>query len=674
MKRFKWSILVFLGIGMIFICYPGVMKSAYAVDKGTVELIEDAYKNGEIDYETNLIYKVQTIRHPENIPAKYRAKVERIQKSATPILLEVRNSWTGLSPQTQATLKTLLARPVRAFSYDSPEGHYKIHYDTTGTNAVPTTDANSNGIPDYVENLALYADSSYRTEITYLGYRIPPSDGSAGGDSKYDIYTENMPYYGYTQPELPGPQPWNDYTSYISVHNNFIGFPPNTDPEGNQKGAMKVTVAHEYFHAVQFGYDVYEAEWFMEISSTWMETIAYHTVNDNYNYLPYFFNYPNVSLQATTIHEYAAFIWNMYLSTDFGNDIIRDIWERCITGSAINEIDNALKARGSSRDKEFKEFSVWNYITGARNDGLHFPDASNYPLIKLMRTHSTYPVNGNTSSMTPDNLSSNYIQFNPTGNPVDLNIKFNGQTSYLWALKALGVKINGTYSYAEFEIPLDDTGYGEGSIPNLENYNYVILIPSVLSTSGTNLNFTYSAWLTPADTVHKVDVTSSPNKQVVNASTDTSYFFIHNTGLVTDTFSIVTSDKRAWLQNPGSFADTLAPGEIDTFSTISKIPYNAVLNTADSVKLISSSLSNPLVKDSSSVILTVIAVRGDANNNGSITVGDAVFLIAYLFKGGPAPQYYGAGDANCDGQITIADVVYLISYLFKSGPQPCFSG
>jgi hypothetical protein len=98
------------------------------------------------------------------------------------------------------------------------------------------------------------------------------------------------------------------------------------------------------------------------------------------------------------------------------------------------------------------------------------------------------------------------------------------------------------------------------------------------------------------------------------------------------------------------------------------------LNTADSLKLVSFSLSNSLVKDSSRVILTVIAVRGDANHDGSITVADAVFLIAYLFKGGPAPLYYGTGDANCDGQITIADVVYIINYLFKSGPLPCFSG
>jgi hypothetical protein len=395
---------------------------------------------------------------------------------------------------------------------------------------------------------------------------------------------------------------------------------------------MKVTVGHEYFHAVQFAYDVGEAEWFMEISSTWMEDISFDTVNDNYNYLPYFFNYPDLSLQATTIHEYAAFIWDMYLSLNFGNDLIKDIWERCITGNAVAEIDNALRARGSDRDKEFKEFTVWNYITGTRNDGLHYEEATQYPLIKIMRTHSSYPVTDYSSIAAPDNLSANYIQFNPTAYPANLNFEFAGQNGYLWGLKALGVKINGTYSYTEFEFPVDDTGYGEGTIPNVENYNYVILIPSALSTSGLNLNYLYSAWLTSADTVHKVDVTSSPNKQVLNVFTDTSYFYVQNTGIVTDTFSIAISDKRGWLQNPGSFFDTLAPGEADTVMAISKTPYNSIIGTADTLRLTSASLSNPLVKDSSSVILTVIAVRGDANHDGSITVADAVFLIAYLFN------------------------------------------
>ncbi|MDP3025110.1 MAG: M20/M25/M40 family metallo-hydrolase [candidate division Zixibacteria bacterium] len=61
---------------------------------------------------------------------------------------------------------------------------------------------------------------------------------------------------------------------------------------------------------------------------------------------------------------------------------------------------------------------------------------------------------------------------------------------------------------------------------------------------------------------------------------------------------------------------------------------------------------------------------GDANGDGKVTVSDAVYLINYLFKGGPAPVPLDSGDANCDGQVTVADVVYIINYLFKGGPVP----
>jgi len=66
---------------------------------------------------------------------------------------------------------------------------------------------------------------------------------------------------------------------------------------------------------------------------------------------------------------------------------------------------------------------------------------------------------------------------------------------------------------------------------------------------------------------------------------------------------------------------------------------------------------------------------GDANADVKVTVSDVVYLINYLFKGGPAPlcppaPYLTCGDANGDGKVTVSDVVYLINYLFKGGPPP----
>ena len=62
-------------------------------------------------------------------------------------------------------------------------------------------------------------------------------------------------------------------------------------------------------------------------------------------------------------------------------------------------------------------------------------------------------------------------------------------------------------------------------------------------------------------------------------------------------------------------------------------------------------------------------VCGDGN------VGDAVSIINYVFKGGPAPNPIGAADANGDTQINVGDAVWIVNYVFRGGPKPdCQSG
>ena len=76
------------------------------------------------------------------------------------------------------------------------------------------------------------------------------------------------------------------------------------------------------------------------------------------------------------------------------------------------------------------------------------------------------------------------------------------------------------------------------------------------------------------------------------------------------------------------------------------------------------------------VSLTIIVVEpsgicGDADGNNIVTISDAVYLINYIFSGGPAPDPITTGDADCNGIITISDAVYLINYIFTGGPAPC---
>ena len=67
--------------------------------------------------------------------------------------------------------------------------------------------------------------------------------------------------------ELTSPSSAN--TPQIGVLDNDYKsrqFPTNTPVEN-----MQVTAAHEYFHAVQFAYDITDDLWFLESTATWAE-------------------------------------------------------------------------------------------------------------------------------------------------------------------------------------------------------------------------------------------------------------------------------------------------------------------------------------------------------------------------------------------------------------------
>ncbi len=302
-----------------------------------------------------------------------------VERCGSRIVLEALENWDSYSTSTQSALAQVLVRPIQQKSYTSPDGTFLIHYDTVGVDSVPLGDQDASGVPDYVENLARYADSSYRMEVLQMGYRPPLSDG----DVFYDIYTQEIPYYGFCE---PASNQCNPCSSFIVVHRNFLGFPPNDDPEGDQKGAMKVTIAHELHHAVQFSYTIagLGLPWFFESTSTWMEDVVFDPVNDNYGYLPFFFSYPGVPLTDYSIHMYGCFIWNQYLAQIFGADIIRQVWEEIPTASATTALDRVLRIQyDSDLAQEFSRFALWNFHTGSRDDGLHYEEGANYPEMEL---------------------------------------------------------------------------------------------------------------------------------------------------------------------------------------------------------------------------------------------------------------------------------------------------
>ncbi len=64
------------------------------------------------------------------------------------------------------------------------------------------------------------------------------------------------------------------------------------------------------------------------------------------------------------------------------------------------------------------------------------------------------------------------------------------------------------------------------------------------------------------------------------------------------------------------------------------------------------------------------SVWGDASGDSLVDLGDVLYLVSYLYKGGLPPCVPETGDPNGDCFIDLGDVLYLLSYLYKGGVAP----
>lgn len=66
-----------------------------------------------------------------------------------------------------------------------------------------------------------------------------------------------------------------------------------------------------------------------------------------------------------------------------------------------------------------------------------------------------------------------------------------------------------------------------------------------------------------------------------------------------------------------------------------------------------------------------VFLPGDADGSTAISMSDSVYLINWIFAGGPAPApVLAAGDADGSCQTDINDAVYLINFIFAGGAAP----
>jgi hypothetical protein len=467
----------------------------------SLALIEKAYASGQITRGDKVFYEMQAVLYPQQLPVEFKSEVTVPVRSGTPYVNNVLDNWDLLSPEQQSAAAAYFNRPPAHKYIISPDSTFMIHYDTSGSNTVPAEDLDSSGVPDYVERIAIYADSSCRFYRNDLDYLPPPSDS----DAYYDIYIRFLGWaYGSTYKEYPGDSSWGDYTSYMEINNTIASVAgENDDPEGYVVGALKITCAHEYFHATQMAYAFKSGAdvWWTEGSAVFMEDVIFDVVNDNYLFLPYFFNYPDTFMIDTSIyevswHDYSTFVWPTYLAEKYGIDIVRTIWEYLRFYPTLPSMDSALAPFGKDVETTLPEFTVWNYYTGDRYAEGYYQEGAAYPLVHIDHQIASCPFSGDVPVDAPDGLASNYIVGYPNASENGLlKLNFDGANIVQWGFSY--ITFDNDSGHPVVNCPVDMSGRTQCGIYNYANYDSIVFIPCVITRWQDDNSYTFASEVRP---------------------------------------------------------------------------------------------------------------------------------------------------------------------------------
>lgn len=257
--------------------------------------------------------------------------------------------------------------------------NFRIFYTLAGEDAVQVQDQNGNGIPDYVEAVAQALEHSWEVQINTLGWAQPPPDGHLGGDERYDVYLEDLDLSiaGYASDsdalswvaDNPRTRLIEEYAafSYMGLDNDFSELEEVPDLTIDPLDYMRTTVAHEFNHALQYGYDGQEPHgWLWEATATWAETYVYPYVRDTNLNLRSAFKSPDTCLLSygghTRLedagHWYGMWLLLRFMSEQYGPEMISNIWEQAVLYDGYEAIERALAKQDRTLDEVLRDYTI----------------------------------------------------------------------------------------------------------------------------------------------------------------------------------------------------------------------------------------------------------------------------------------------------------------------------
>jgi hypothetical protein len=450
------------------------------------DTLSRALASGQITGAQYSLQRALAILAPRLADARYASAAAHADpRDATMALRDLAARIGSLSSSDRRLAMRLLARPTDGRS-EGPAGYvnvpqnkrkhlcttrFCIHWVTKGSERPSLVDRNRNGRPDYIDKAVTTMNTVWGKEIGSFGYKKPRSDLRSGShhggnpNGRIDIFIANIGnrgLYGYctTDDPLIKRNTHRQNSAYCVFDNDFRRAEFTTGAFG--LAALKVTAAHEFFHAIQFAYDFFDDSAFMEGTATWMEDEVFTAVNDNVQYLQSGSPMDSVNnasqgpwIPLDTGHpsvQYGTWIWYRFLSENHGRGIIKQIWVRAVgkANYGFKAIADILVIRGTSLQAMLAQFGAWNTSPATfYTEGVRYPTAG--------------AIAGNNNGANPFamfHFSNDYVVFTPGPANVSLAVMIDFPPG-VGAATAVSFSTAGVVSVTL--IPLDANG--NGSLP-----------------------------------------------------------------------------------------------------------------------------------------------------------------------------------------------------------------
>ena len=357
--------------------------------------------------------------------------------------------------------------------------------------------------PKYVNKIAEISEHVWQKEVEELGFSSPPGTS----DCYIDIYVASTGVYDKYGNEIVLSS--NDY-AFTSVYQNgvpYIVISPYFGPK--QEGLLDVTLAHEFFHTVQFAYlDLNELvknrnRWWTEASAVWMEDVVYDSVNDYVSYINNWASTPWKSLLPPnpdntegvgfSVFHYGSVLFAKYLTEHYrevddqsGSQVMKSIWEKMsVTEDALKAISEFLGSQTVNPIKTFSkaitDFAVKNlamkmnyeegelYKSPAISESFDLMDGENSILLDEKK---------------PQYYGASYLLLEPDGPTLDkkanrFSVDFYGEPQgEQWANYIVFEREDGSFSRA-YNIDMDTPAHGffEKIDPMVYSKVYLVSVP-----------------------------------------------------------------------------------------------------------------------------------------------------------------------------------------------------